>query len=191
MKWKAPPLSEYIESTRTALTALLSIEEQIRTSATEVAHHLADGKKILIAGNGGSMSQAMHFAGELIGRYRAERRPYACLCLATDASVVTCIQNDYGQDALFSRQVEGLGNPGDVLIVLSTSGNSRNVNEALKTARSKGMLTVGWLGRDGGESRALCDHPLIVPGQNTAHIQEAHLVLLHYYVEVIESVLEG
>ena len=184
---KAPTLSELIDASKASIEGLRGQETVVTEAARVVAERLAAGSKILIAGNGGSCSQAMHFAGEIIGRFRNNRTPYPCVCLSTDTAAATCILNDFGPDAYFARQVEGLGQPGDVFIGLTTSGTSANVVAALKVARERGLVTIGWLGRDGGTAKALCDHAIVVPGTDTGRIQEAHLLVLHYFAEVVEA----
>lgn len=184
---QVPKLSDLIEASQKTLDLLKPLEPIITQAAQALAESLAAGSRVLIAGNGGSCSQAMHFAGEVIGRFRNNRRPYAAVALGTDTAASTCILNDFGPDAFFSRQVEGLGQPGDVFIGLTTSGTSPNVVAALKAARAKGLLTIGWLGRDGGTARDLCDYAIVVPGTDTGRIQEAHLLVLHYFAEVIEA----
>jgi len=182
-----PTLSSLIEASQAGLENLRDLEPQITQAAQQVAKRLGDGGKILIAGNGGSGSQAMHFAGEIIGRFRGNRRPYPAICLGTDPAASSCILNDFGPEEYFARQVEGLGQAGDVFIGLTTSGTSSNIVAALKRARELGLLTIGWLGRDGGTAKDLCDYPIIVPGTDTARIQEAHLLILHYFAEVVEA----
>lgn len=183
----APTLGSLISASKENLDRLRELEPDITAAAEVVAECLAAGNKILIAGNGGSCSQAMHFTGEIIGRFRGNRRPYPAVCLGTDAAASSCILNDFGPEAYFARQVEALGQPGDVFIGLTTSGTSANIVAALKTARECGLVTIGWLGRDGGAAKDYCDHALIVPGTDTARIQEAHLLILHYFAEVVEA----
>ncbi|MCG3199356.1 MAG: SIS domain-containing protein [Candidatus Omnitrophica bacterium] len=183
----APTLESLIEASKKSLDSLKSIEGTVTAAAKATADRLAAGSKILIAGNGGSCSQAMHFAGEIIGRFRNNRRPYPAIALGTDTASTTCILNDFGADVLFARQVEGLGQPGDVFIGLTTSGTSPNVVAALKAARERGLITIGWLGRDGGTAKDLCDYAIIVPGTDTGRIQEAHLLILHYFAEWVEA----
>jgi D-sedoheptulose 7-phosphate isomerase len=148
---------------------------------------LAGGGKLLTCGNGGSAAQAMHLAEELIGRYKRDRRPFAAICLNADPTALTCIANDYGFDEIFARQVEGLARPGDALIVFSTSGNSPNVVRALKTAKERGIETIGLLGKGGGECAPLCDEALVVRSAETECIQEAHQVVLHMILEAVEG----
>jgi len=182
-----PSLQDLIERSKSSLDGLLAIEPTLTDAARKAAEVLEEGGKILIAGNGGSCSQAMHFAGEIIGRFRNNRTPYPCIALGTDPAASSCILNDFGPGAYFARQVEGLGNPGDVFIGLTTSGTSPNIVAALNAARKKGMITIGWLGRDGGTAKALCDYSIVVPGEDTGRIQEAHLLILHYFAEFVEA----
>lgn len=146
----------------------------------------AKGGKVLTFGNGGSATDALHLSEELIGRYLGDRRPLPAFCLSVDGPALTCIGNDYGFEKLFSRQVEALCNPGDVVIAFSTSGNSGNIVEALKAAGEKGGVRVGILGRDGGAAREHCDLAAIVPHRETARIQEVHTLILHFICEAVE-----
>ncbi|MGE5455578.1 MAG: D-sedoheptulose 7-phosphate isomerase [Ignavibacteriales bacterium] len=148
---------------------------------------LKDGKKILIAGNGGSASDAQHFAGEIVGRFLLERKGMPAISLSTDTSVLTCIGNDYGYDKVFSRQVEALGNEGDIFIGISTSGNSNNVIEAVEEAKKQKMITIGFLGKDGGKLASMCDISLIIPFKITARVQEAHIIAIHTICELVEK----
>lgn len=150
---------------------------------------LVDGKKILICGNGGSACDALHFAGELVNRFVRERRALPCIALNADTPLVTCIGNDYGFEYIFSRQVEALGQKDDVLIGISTSGNSRNVVLALEAAQKQGVHAIALLGGSGGKifERSLFDHSLIASGsKNTARIQETHSWILHSLCEYID-----
>jgi len=148
---------------------------------------LAGGGTVLTCGNGGSAAEALHLSEELMGKYRKPRRPFASVCLNADPTALTCIANDYGFEFVFSRQVEGLGRPGDVLVVFTTSGNSANILRALETAKERGIATIGLLGKDGGACKDLCDKTLIVPSQETEAIQEAHQVVLHLILEAVEA----
>lgn len=143
---------------------------------------------VFSCGNGGSHCDAMHFAEELTGRYRKDRRPLGALALG-DPSHVTCVSNDYGFEHIFSRQLEGLARSGDVLIGLSTSGNSKNVIRAFESAKKLGLTTVALLGRDGGALKALADLALIVPAQTSDRIQEVHIKLIHIVIESVEREL--
>jgi D-sedoheptulose 7-phosphate isomerase len=148
---------------------------------------LLDGGKILICGNGGSASDAQHFAAEIVGRFERERRAYPAVALSTDTSILTAVGNDYGYDEVFARQVDGLGRPEDVLMGISTSGNSQNVIRAVKRAGSLGMKTVGLLGKDGGALKGLVDQAIVIDSTVTARIQEIHIFILHYWAWRIES----
>lgn len=143
------------------------------------------GATVFSCGNGGSHCDAMHFAEELTGRYRKDRRPLGALALG-DASHVTCVSNDYGFEFIFSRQVEGLGRAGDVLIGISTSGNSKNVINAIESAKKKGMKTIALLGRDGGQIKGMVDLALVVPAQTSDRIQEMHIKIIHTVIETVE-----
>ena len=146
------------------------------------------GGNLFTCGNGGSHCDAMHFAEELTGRYRKDRRPLGALALG-DPSHTTCVANDYGFEHIFARQLEGLGKPGDLLVGLSTSGNSQNVCRAFKVAQSKGIKTVGLLGRDGGQLMTMADLSIVVPSQVTDRIQEVHIKIIHTAIESVERQL--
>lgn len=150
---------------------------------------LSAGNKLMICGNGGSAADSQHIAAEFTGRFIEERKPLAALALSTDTSALTCIGNDYSFDEVFARQVAGLGRAGDVLIGISTSGNSKNIIRAVEEARASGLTTIGLLGRDGGKLAALCDHAVIVPHAVTARIQEAHILIGHTICGTVEQAL--
>ena len=157
-------------------------------AAEAIARSVRAGGKVLIFGNGGSAAEAQHFAAELVnGMQRRGRPPIPAIALTTDTSSLTAIGNDRGFALVFSRQVEALGRPGDVAVALTTSGTSPNVVEALKTARAKGLVTVGLTGEGGGEVAPLADHLLDVPSRSTPRIQEAHLFILHLLAEELED----
>lgn len=143
--------------------------------------------KILLAGNGGSAADAQHFAGEIVGRFLMERKALPAISLCVDPSVMTCIGNDYGYEAVFERQLSGLGNAGDVLVAISTSGNSENLIRAVETAKQMGIHTVGLLGKTGGKLKELCDYALVVPSNETPRIQEIHTFSVHLLCEYIEK----
>lgn len=149
---------------------------------------LKAGKKIMFCGNGGSAADSQHMAAEFIGRFEKERRSLAALSLTTDTSALTALANDYSYDVVFSRQVEGLGNEGDVLVGLTTSGNSKNVLEAIQVAKSKKIHTVAFTGKDGGRVKGLADHVFISKSDKTSHIQETHIFALHAIAEAVEKV---
>ncbi|MGE9294140.1 MAG: D-sedoheptulose-7-phosphate isomerase, partial [Puniceicoccales bacterium] len=143
---------------------------------------LRKGGKILSAGNGGSAADALHLAEEFSGRYKGDRPSLPGLCLSVDATVLTCIANDYGFDAVFSRQIEGLGRAGDVFVGFTTSGNSANLLTAFETCRARGVTSILVTGGDGGKARELVDHAVIVPSRTTARIQEVHTFILHQWL---------
>lgn len=144
------------------------------------------GGKILIAGNGGSAADAIHFSEELVVRYKRNRRPLASIALL-DSAAITCAGNDFGFDTIFSRQVEGLGRPGDVFIGFSTSGNSENIRRAFEVARAAGLKTIGFFGKDGGCCRGLCNVALVIPSESTARIQEMHQLAYHALCEYFDD----
>jgi D-sedoheptulose 7-phosphate isomerase len=159
---------------------------RIREGAGLLTSCIGAGGKILICGNGGSACDAAHFAEELTGRFRDDRRPLAALA-CTDVGHITCTANDYGFEHVYSRWVAALGRPGDVLVVLSTSGNSRNVVRAVEAATAAGMPTLALLGKGGGELGGMCDLSLVFPGSTSDRIQELHMLVLHAWVEAIEG----
>jgi D-sedoheptulose 7-phosphate isomerase len=162
--------------------------EWIESLAVLLHQRFASGHKVMICGNGGSACDAMHFAEELTGRFRKDRQPLAAIA-CTDFGHITCTANDYGFDHVYSRWVDALGRPDDVLIVLSTSGNSANVIHAVRSARARRMTTVALLGRSGGELKGMGDRELIVPGEHSDRIQELHMLVLHILVEVVEGMM--
>lgn len=154
-----------------------------------LTHALRAGNKILLMGNGGSAADAQHFAAELVGRFLRERRALPAIALTTDTSLLTAVANDFGFEQVFKRQVEALARPGDVVVGISTSGNSPNVALALEAARAIGCMTIGLLGRDGGGIAPLVDIALTVPAQQTPHIQEAHITIIHLLCDLVERTL--
>lgn len=169
--------------------ALGALRPQVERVGAVLAEALRAGGKVMLCGNGGSAADSQHIAAELTGRFRKDRAPLGGIALTTDTSALTSIGNDYAFDAVFERQVRGLGRAGDCLIGISTSGNSTNVIEAVKAAREIGITTIGLLGRDGGQLGQLCDHAVIVPSPVTARIQEAHGFIGHLWCELIEQQL--
>lgn len=172
-----------------------SVERDLAPAILEVARTLMavfrGGGKLLVMGNGGSASDAQHFAAEIVGRFRLERKALPAIALSTDTSILTAVGNDYGFDSVFLRQVEALAAQGDVVMGISTSGSSVNVLEALRLAREKGCLTIGLLGRDGGAIGKSADMALVVPARDTARIQEAHITIIHILCQLIEQGLFG
>lgn len=150
---------------------------------------IAAGNKVLICGNGGSAADAQHFAAELTGRFEKERRGLPGIALTTDTSALTAIGNDYGFDRVFARQVEALGREGDLLIAISTSGNSPNVLAAIESARAAGMGVIGLTGGDGGKMKDGCDHLVAIPSRRTARIQEMHITIIHIWCELLDKEL--
>lgn len=160
---------------------------QILKVVTIVVNSVRNGKKILIAGNGGSAADSQHMAAELVGRLNTERNPIPAIALTTDTSIITAISNDFDFSDIFSRQVKALANPGDILILISTSGNSVNLLKAAEEAKNKGVITIGILGKDGGKLIKLVDIPVLVKHENTQRIQEAQLMIEHIICELVEQ----
>lgn len=161
--------------------------DSVEKASEVLSSAIKNGNKVLIAGNGGSAADAQHFAGEIVGRFMFNRPSAPAISLCTDPSVMTCIANDYGYDEVFARQLEGLGNPSDVFIGISTSGNSENIIKALAKAKEKNIKTICFLGKDGGKIKDLCDIPLVVPSNSTPRIQEIHTFTVHLLCEIIEK----
>lgn len=169
--------------------ALKALVPSVIEVAKVVAQALESGDKVLLCGNGGSAADAQHIAGELVGRFLRERRPLPALALNANTSVLTALGNDYGFEEVFARQVAALGRPGDVLIAISTSGNSPNVLRAAKAARERGMKVIGLTGAGGGKLRELCDLCLCVPSASTPRIQEMHILIGHIICQLVEEAL--
>ncbi|RUM70811.1 MAG: D-sedoheptulose 7-phosphate isomerase [Sulfurovum sp.] len=148
---------------------------------------LKNGNKILLCGNGGSAADAQHIAAELTGRYKSERKGLPAIALTTDTSALTAISNDYGYARVFDRQVEALAHKGDLLIGISTSGNSNNILSALQTAKTLGCNTLGFSGKDGGEMTQQCDINLIIPSDDTPRIQEMHILIGHILCQAVDD----
>ena len=176
---------------------------KIEEAANLIIYALQNNKKILIAGNGGSCSQASHIAGEFVGRFKIERKGLPCIALTADTSILTALSNDYGFETIFERQLEAYAHPGDVFIALSTSGNSKNLIKAVEAAKKNNIHTIGLLGKDGGKMKNLLASMLtsshattssveiIVNSDNTPRIQEAHLLILHIICELIDKEMFG
>ena len=178
-------LAEHID----LFQSLSGLTDSVDQAGLAMAHALQAGGKLLFCGNGGSAADSQHLAAELTGRFIQDRRPLAAMALSTDSSALTCIGNDYSFDEVFARQVLALGRAGDVLVAISTSGQSRTVVRAVQEARGLGMKVVGLLGRDGGVLRPMCDVAIVVPSQVTARIQEAHILIGHSLCGLIEAEL--
>ncbi len=166
---------------------VLNLTEQIGQSANLMISSLKQGNKIISCGNGGSAAQAQHFSAELIGRFEAERQSIPSISLTTDTSNITALGNDYGFNTIFKRQIESLGKTGDILICLSSSGNSENLIQAIQEAKSKNIKVINLLGKDGGNMRYLGDINIIISSQNTARVQECHILILHILAKLIED----
>jgi len=177
-------LEQHIEVFQTILTSEINL---IRKCAEMITETLENGGKILICGNGGSAADAQHIAAEFVGRYETERRALSAIALTTDTSVLTALANDYGFEQVFARQVEALGSAGDLLIALSTSGNSPNINTAVMSARRIGCKTIGLTGSEGKKLASLCDVCILVPAKRTARIQEAHITIGHIWCEIVDA----
>ncbi|RDU73185.1 D-sedoheptulose 7-phosphate isomerase [Helicobacter aurati] len=177
-------IKEHIEVGQKALKTL---SPALLESALAMSNALVRGNKILICGNGGSAADSQHFAAELTGRYKRERKGLCAIALSTDTSALTAIGNDYGYDFVFSRQVEALAKEGDILVGISTSGNSKNIINALESANKLNCITVSLSGKDGGIIKSLCDYSLIAPSNDTPRIQEIHILCIHILCELIEK----
>ena len=188
-----PSLPAAFNAAKAALDAFLADPATLPAAqaiADTVAAALAGNHKVLICGNGGSLCDAAHFAEELTGRFRNDRRPLAAIA-CTEPGHITCTANDYGFEHVFARWVTALARPGDLLIILSTSGNSPNCLRAVEVARAAGVKTAALLGKDGGRLKGQCDIQLIAPGHTSDRIQELHMLTLHAIVEAVEAQLAG
>ncbi|MDR1994864.1 phosphoheptose isomerase [Azonexus sp.] len=184
----------FADSVQTKQQAVEALSPPIAAAIETLTACLVNGGKILACGNGGSAADAQHFAAELIGRFEAERQELAAIALTTDTSILTAVANDYAFNQVFSRQVRGLGHAGDVLLAISTSGNSANVIEAIKAAHEHDMHVVALTGRDGGQIGEMLhndDIHLCVPAERTARIQETHLLIIHCLCDGIDALLLG
>ncbi len=182
-------LRAHIEEHARCVSELASSGEMLEAlcaSAAETARRLKAGGKVLFCGNGGSAADAQHFAAELVVRLERNRRAFAAVALTTDSSVLTACANDFGYEGVFARQVEALGRQGDVLVAISTSGNSPNVLEALEAAGRLGMYRIALTGEGGGKAAGLCEAVLAAPSRRTMRVQECHVLLLHAWCDMIE-----
>lgn len=190
---QAVSLGSSFQAARAALDAFLADPGNVRTVegwAGLIAERFGAGGKVMVCGNGGSACDAMHFAEELTGRFRNDRPPLPAIA-CTDIGHITCTANDYGFEQVYSRWVRALGRRGDVLIVLSTSGNSPNMLRAAEAGREQGMRVLGLLGKGGGALRGKCDEALVVPGETSDRVQELHMLILHAVVEGVEGAMFG
>jgi D-sedoheptulose 7-phosphate isomerase len=181
--------SSYCWTVERNIGALRDLGNHVKTAVDLARAALSKRGKIMFCGNGGSAADCQHLAAELMGRFLVDRQPLAAIALTVDTSALTAIANDYSYDDVFSRQVRGIGTPGDVLVGISTSGNSRNVLSALETAKAIGIATIGLTGRSGGAMCELCDVAICVPSNETNHVQEMHIVIGHFLCAEIERML--
>src|SRR5262245_37468904 len=179
-------LNEAINDSVRTLQSLKDLEPKVTRAADLIEQCLGAGNKLLVCGNGGSAADASHFATELVVRFTKDRRALPAICLASDGGILTAAGNDYGFDEIFARQVAAFGLPGDALICLTTSGNSKNVVRALEEAKARKLKSIAFLGRDGGSTLGISDIDLLVKGNSTARIQEAHKLLIHVLCEIVE-----
>lgn len=172
--------------------ALLETQsETIANVGRALVEAMCNGKTLYLFGNGGSAGDAQHIAAELVGRFTKERRALPAVALTTNTSALTALGNDYEYAIVFSRQLEAFGKPGDIVIGISTSGNSPNVLHGLETAKTLGMVTIGLTGESGGKTKAIADHCICVPSRDTARIQESHILIGHILCEIVECELFG
>jgi D-sedoheptulose 7-phosphate isomerase len=179
-------LSENIHAATAVIESLAGLQQQVESASRLIVAALKSGHKILACGNGGSSAAAAHMTTEFVCRFEKDRRPYPAICLSAHGGDLTAISNDYAFEEVFSRQVEAFAQPGDVLVVFSTSGKSENVYRSLQMAKRLGIETVALLGRDGDQCAGMVAVELLVPGESTARIQEAHQFLLHVICELVE-----
>ena len=183
-------ISELAEH-KAMIERLADCSEAIEAGGELLVETLRQGGKILLCGNGGSAADCQHIAAELVVQYQKERKALAAIALTTDSSILTAHSNDFGFDTLYSRQIEAIGNEKDCLIAISTSGKSKNILNAVDAARLKGMVVIGLTGSEGGSLRNLATHPVMVPSNVTARIQEAHILIGHWWCGVIEEALSA
>jgi D-sedoheptulose 7-phosphate isomerase len=176
-----------LDDTLRTFESLKDVRAHIDASGALILATLKAGGKLLICGNGGSAAEAAHFSTELVGRYNAKRRSLPSIALSSDGSLLSCIGNDYGFDQAFARQIEGLGKPGDLVVVITSSGNSPNIIAALMEADRLGLKSLALLGRGGGKAKGMATCEVTVPGMRGASAQEAHLFLIHYFCELIDE----
>ena len=190
MKRASQLIDEFVaESLRVKTEFFEENRERIAQTAEVIAHGLRNGRKMLLFGNGGSAADSQHLAAEMVGRFGPERSALAAIALSTDTSILTAVGNDYGYEKVFARQIEALGQAGDIAIGISTSGNSPSVLEALDIARAKGLYTVGLTGESGGKMNGRAEMLFRVPSRQTPRIQETHILLGHIICELVDREL--
>jgi phosphoheptose isomerase len=182
-------LQKAIDEAVATLRGLTALEEPLNRAVKMVLNCLTSGKKLLVCGNGGSASDATHLATEFLCRFKEDRRPYPAISLTANGEFMTAVCNDYHADEIFARQVQGLGEKGDVLIAFTTSGKSKNVLRALEEAKLKNIQSICFLGRDGGFTKGIATIDLLVQGNSTARIQEAQKLLMHVLCEMVDEKL--
>lgn len=185
-------IKHFIKESIILKESLLKDEEfitQVLKAVTLIVNSIKKSRKVMICGNGGSAADSQHVAAELVGRLNNDRNPFPAVALTTDSSIITAISNDYDFEYIFSRQVKAVGNPGDVLILISTSGNSMNLIRAAEEAKNNGIITIGILGKDGGKLYQIVDVPILIKHHNTQRIQEAQLMTEHIICELVEQQL--
>lgn len=182
-----PAISDIFAAHLDAVRALQDQEAAIARIGALLVERLGDDRRVFLCGNGGSAADAQHIATEMVCRFETNRRALPAIALTTDTSALTAISNDFGYEQVFARQVEALARPGDLLIGISTSGDSANVMRAVAQARDMGVESVGLLGRDGGKLLSMVDHPLVVPARDTARIQECHILIGHIWCAMIDT----
>jgi D-sedoheptulose 7-phosphate isomerase len=186
---KETVVKELEESARVKRAVAAHLADKIVAAARRIIEAYRASGKVLLAGNGGSAADAQHIATELVGRFKRERAALPAIALTTDTSLLTALANDYGYETVFRRQVEALGNPGDILVAITTSGSSPNILEAARAARSRGVFVIGLTGQTGGDLKGVADLLLDVPSADTPRIQEAHITIAHIICQLVESEL--
>lgn len=181
--------SQINDSINTKKTLIESALDSIANATGKISDTLKQGNKLLLCGNGGSAADAQHIAAEFIGRFKKERKALPAIALTTDTSILTCLSNDYGYETVFSRQVEALGKKGDILLGISTSGNSKNLLNAVVTAKKIGMFTIGLTGGNGGNLKQIVDLDITVPSHETPRIQESQILIGHIICDIVEKTL--
>lgn len=182
-------IEERMNEHEAVFQATRAMAPAIAAAGAIIKDALEKGGKVLFCGNGGSAADSQHLAAEIVGRFQKERRAFPAIALTVDTSILTAVANDYGYDTVFRRQVQALGNEGDVLVGISTSGNSKNIIEAIAEARDKGMKVIGMTAAGGGKMKDLCDVILAVPAKSTARAQEMHIMIGHILCEIAEETM--
>lgn len=188
---KAEMFRTHLHELRETVDSCEALLPALETAAEAFCSCLLSGHKVLACGNGGSACDALHLVEELVGKYSKPRRALPAVCLNADSAILTCIANDWDYAAVFERQVQALGQPGDFLVVFSSSGNSENLVRAVKEAKHADVHTLALIGKDGGRLKGVAEYEIIIPSNNTARVQEIHTWILHELLEVVEACVEG